>query len=146
MTVEERTTVDAPPDNVPIVLVAHMTAKHGGFPGYAWDAPTHAESLRRLHLRHRTQHEGLRTEPPGPARIDHDHKGDDLWAFGSKYALPTTWTKQCTGLAAIWCPIHGDCICHIPSHLELGDAWLESSNPACPLHGHTSDHPRNSNA
>jgi hypothetical protein len=99
MSIEEPT-VDVPPDDTPIVLLCHLTAKHGGFPAYAWDAPEHQESLRRLHERHRCQHEGLPSEPPGPIPCDHDHKGDDLWAFGSKDSLPSTWMKQ--GLQMPW--------------------------------------------
>lgn len=141
----ERPTVDAPPDDTPIVLLCHIAAKHGGFPPYPPDAPKHDMALRKLHDRHRRQHEGLPVNFPGPIPCDHDHKGDELWAFGSKELLPSTWMKGCTGLAATWCPIHGDCQCQVPSHLALGDAWLEFSNPTCPLHGQASDHPRKPN-
>lgn len=141
----EQPTADAPPDDTPIVLLCHLTAKHGGFPTYAWGdpAPGHAAALRKLHERHRRQHEGLPTDfPPAPGSVDHDHRGDELWAFGSRELLPSTWLKECSALAATWCPVHGDCKCNHPSHLEVGDRWLESANPKCPLHSPSSDHPR----
>lgn len=37
----------------------------------------------------------------------------------------------CTGVAAAWCPIHGDCSCRGP----------EKNRPDCPLHGTASTHP-----
>jgi hypothetical protein len=38
---------------------------------------------------------------------------------------------ECTGVAASWCPIHGDCTCK--QAYDLND-------DRCPLHGSTSDH------
>ena len=40
---------------------------------------------------------------------------------------------ECTGLAASWCPVCGDCKC--PDR-ELGDI----NDPDCPLHNNSSDH------
>ena len=61
---------------------------------------------------------------------------------------------ECTGVAARWCPVHGDCICpegedgdpfmvlvskapvpflHPPRNYVVHDPW-------CPLHGLESDH------
>ena len=41
-------------------------------------------------------------------------------------------TNQCTGLTAIWCPVHGDCRC--PNRAQAMD------DPECPLHSSDSDH------
>lgn len=43
-------------------------------------------------------------------------------------------TTECTGIAASWCPIHGDCTCP--------DREQEKNSDDCPLHGRYSDHPR----
>lgn len=40
--------------------------------------------------------------------------------------------RECTGLSATWCPIHGDCECPEPAE-GLDDPW-------CPLHGSRSLH------
>lgn len=45
--------------------------------------------------------------------------------------LPHGQRLGCTGLAAAWCPIHGDCICDRGDHLEQDDD--------CPLHGGAND-------
>ena len=37
----------------------------------------------------------------------------------------------CTGIAAAWCPVHGDCTC--PDQVAIGD-------PRCPLHAPSSGH------
>lgn len=42
----------------------------------------------------------------------------------------------CTGIAAAWCPIHGDCTCPEPE--EARNEW------DCPLHGPRSTHPDDS--
>lgn len=39
---------------------------------------------------------------------------------------------RCTGLAASWCPIHGDCTCP--------DRERAMDSEHCPLHSRTSDH------
>lgn len=41
---------------------------------------------------------------------------------------PRPWS--CTGPEAIYCPLHGDCSC----------TPRRDADPACPLHGTTSDH------
>lgn len=41
-------------------------------------------------------------------------------------------SRECTGLSASWCPVHGDCTC--PEPLEALDA------DACPLHSDASSH------
>lgn len=67
----------------------------------------------------------------------------------------------CTGIAASWCPVHGDCTCprdeygEIESHYEGGlvrihgsrlIGWSETAihvthwAMACPLHGQSSEH------
>jgi len=50
---------------------------------------------------------------------------------------PTEGMEQprCTGIAASWCPIHGDCKC--PTD-ENGERWEEDEK--CPLHGSGSTH------
>lgn len=67
--------------------------------------------------------------------------------------------KGCTGIAASWCPVHGDCSCprtedgEVLWHFEPGwvavaghPAWSETArsvvdhDPACPLHGAESVH------
>ena len=40
----------------------------------------------------------------------------------------------CTGIAAAWCPIHGDCTC--PDRVDWGELWFDE----CPLHGSGSLH------
>lgn len=40
--------------------------------------------------------------------------------------------RECTGLAASWCPIHGDCAC--PERENALDDWN------CPLHSPVSAH------
>lgn len=75
-----------------------------------------------------------------------EHRVDSAWtptndrlcccsAKLSDYAEPAE-PLECTGIAACWCPIHGDCICR-DNAAEDGE-WSE--NPACPLHGLTSNH------
>jgi len=39
--------------------------------------------------------------------------------------------EDCTGVAARWCPIHGDCEC---------DQEDDHNDPECPLHSPTSTH------
>lgn len=46
-------------------------------------------------------------------------------------ALEDKARKECTGLTAAWCPIHGDCRCDREQSL---DAW------DCPLHKPESSH------
>ena|SRR5688572_26032182 len=46
----------------------------------------------------------------------------------------------CSGVAAVWCPIHGECTC---SHVvnAHGDWYGRGrENPKCPLHGRDSTH------
>jgi hypothetical protein len=47
---------------------------------------------------------------------------------------------RCTGVAARWCPVHGDCTCpYTEQELEAaGESGYE--DPECPLHGRASDH------
>ena len=40
---------------------------------------------------------------------------------------------RCTGIAAVWCPIHGDCSC--PCRED------EMDDEECPLHSRESSHP-----
>lgn len=52
--------------------------------------------------------------------------------------------RSCTGLAASWCPIHGDCICPVNEQGERVD-WNDPTQPGmnsplCPLHAAGSDH------
>lgn len=42
----------------------------------------------------------------------------------------------CTGIAAAWCPTHGDCTCP-----RIGDGGRETGgDDTCPLHGHDTSH------
>lgn len=58
---------------------------------------------------------------------------------------------RCTGVAAAWCPIHGDCICpsgddgshvhYAACDVATGRAVeLRAHDPACPLHAPASLH------
>ena len=40
--------------------------------------------------------------------------------------------RECTGLSAVWCPLHGDCAC--PARDDTLD------DPDCPLHNPQSSH------
>lgn len=40
-------------------------------------------------------------------------------------------SQQCTGVAAVWCPVHGQCIC--PDREDQNE-------DACPLHSSSSSH------
>lgn len=42
---------------------------------------------------------------------------------------------ECTGAAARWCPVHGNCSCP-----QLPDGTLSRTDDDCPLHGTASDH------
>lgn len=42
----------------------------------------------------------------------------------------------CTGLAASWCPIHGDCTCQIDG--DLGERSRDATD--CPLHAWWANH------
>jgi len=45
-------------------------------------------------------------------------------------------TPECTGIAATWCPIHGDCTCR-----PHGDGMADhKDDPTCPLHAPSSPH------
>lgn len=44
---------------------------------------------------------------------------------------------DCTGLAAAWCPKHGDCTCPVG---DDGISRYALDHPSCPLHGLDSDH------
>jgi hypothetical protein len=43
----------------------------------------------------------------------------------------------CTGLTAVWCPVHGDCVC---PREDNGDI-LSMDDALCPLHSPRSEHP-----
>lgn len=44
--------------------------------------------------------------------------------------------QVCTGITAVWCPLHGQCMCP-----EDEDGILEwGSNPDCPIHAEDSNH------
>ena len=48
--------------------------------------------------------------------------------------------EECTGVAARWCPIHGDCT-DDPNVPDDGDRWsAHCSDKDCPLHGIHSTH------
>ncbi len=45
---------------------------------------------------------------------------------------------QCTGIAAVWCPIHGNCSC---PYLDERTGERDMNDPGCALHGKESTHP-----
>jgi hypothetical protein len=52
-------------------------------------------------------------------------------------------SEDCTGIAAQWCPVHGDCTCppeRVFEHGEWVDRVLDKNHPQCPLHGAASSH------
>jgi hypothetical protein len=57
------------------------------------------------------------------------------------WPVPTEMSV-CTGIAATWCPIHGDCTCPFAvAHPEdAGDYSRTWDEPTCPLHGQGSPH------
>lgn len=46
-------------------------------------------------------------------------------------------TFECTGVAAMWCPVHGDCKCR---------GGVAASDKGCPLHSATSTHAESAKA
>lgn len=58
-----------------------------------------------------------------------------LHAHGCRIRPVVKYAVECTGLAATWCPNHGDCVC--PS-AENGERSLNELY--CPLHSENSDH------
>jgi hypothetical protein len=53
----------------------------------------------------------------------------------SPMVIPASATTTCTGLTALWCPIHGACTCE-------EDGWDKGlDSPTCPLHSSASSHP-----
>jgi hypothetical protein len=61
-----------------------------------------------------------------------------LNAHGCRIKPVVKYVAPCTGIAAVWCPNHGDCNC--PEE-ENGERCLDF--PACPLHNANSDHAEN---
>jgi hypothetical protein len=55
-------------------------------------------------------------------------------------ALTRRMAAGCTGLAATWCPVHGDCACPRADELQ-GHLAGPLNAPACPLHGIAAKHP-----
>lgn len=72
---------------------------------------------------------------------------------------PPTTNPECTGVAASWCPVHGDCTCPCEEDgsFVFEDDSVESTedvtvvyltpqyrrrvfSPDCPLHGAATDH------
>lgn len=56
---------------------------------------------------------------------------------------PVRRSSECTGIAATWCSVHGDCTC--PKGKDGGWVWIEGGNEHvedenCPLHGRSSNH------
>lgn len=48
---------------------------------------------------------------------------------------------DCTGLTALWCPLHGCCACPgDPDPYADGDLHRSLDDPSCPLHSLTSRH------
>lgn len=53
--------------------------------------------------------------------------------LGPEVVAALSATITCTGIAASWCPIHGDCTCPEPEDRK--------DHEGCPLHGRESNHP-----
>ncbi|NIT77287.1 MAG: hypothetical protein GWN58_22810 [Anaerolineae bacterium] len=96
--------------------------------------------------------EQMDCEPPARARIKMDQVDWGSMTLYDAYKLlhgiyETTPEVQgpdhpeCTGIAAQWCPIHGECIC--PQDNMVIDYEY---NDDCPLHGTLSTHGENSKA
>lgn len=58
---------------------------------------------------------------------------DVRWRLAHAQGAPRT--VQCTGIAAVWCPVHGHCRC---ASDENGERSLCDAD--CPLHSIQSDH------
>lgn len=61
-------------------------------------------------------------------------------------SVERTWRRQpvqtCTGLAAAWCPVHGDCTCPVYGlGVDVDPEERHLDAPTCPLHSPTSTHP-----
>lgn len=73
-----------------------------------------------------------RIEPPINAR-----GAQGLWTVDEPLASFLAARVGCTGLAASWCPIHGDCLCPRNDDGEPVDGL---NHPRCPLHSPESIH------
>lgn len=57
-------------------------------------------------------------------------------AVAAELAAQQPPPAECTGMAASWCPVHGDCTCR-----PDGDRFdFDRDSPTCPLHGDQSSH------
>ena len=63
--------------------------------------------------------------------IEHGLADDAVRVLRAAVEPPRVSVLQCSGVAAVWCPIHGDCTC--PDREDLNDI-------DCPLHSHRSEH------
>jgi hypothetical protein len=52
--------------------------------------------------------------------------------------MATLLVIRCTGVTAMWCPLHGACTCHWP--VAFGQEGPHD-DPTCPLHAPDSPHP-----
>lgn len=57
-------------------------------------------------------------------------------AYRAAFAQPAPAVPPCTGLTAVWCPVHGDCAC--PPNAQ--GAREPSDDFRCPLHAFDSPH------
>lgn len=76
-----------------------------------------------------------------PALEDCGRGVQEMWLRAAKAALDLLRQEpsRCTGLAATWCPVHGDCTC--PSYGLGGDPEeRDLDDPTCPLHSASSTH------
>lgn len=64
----------------------------------------------------------------------------DAAAAGSEAVLAALAPQVCTGLAATWCPVHGDCLCPPRPAGEGAPGERSLEDPMCPLHGDASTH------
>lgn len=52
-------------------------------------------------------------------------------------------SRMCTGLAASWCPVHGDCTCprrEDGEPIPADEGGYDLAAPGCPLHDEASSH------
>lgn len=73
------------------------------------------------------------------------HQGRGLSDLESRDRVLLPWARlavqpepECTGLTAVWCPVHGECTC--PFEDDNPDNGRTLDDPACPLHAATSPH------
>lgn len=65
---------------------------------------------------------------------------DEVDALRAALAAPSPATGGCTGLTALWCPIHGGCSCPVTLGANEGPAERHLDDRGCALHALESPH------